>query len=54
MDSANATRVEEQAATSSSSAITETESEFYKEVLQSPEQYPQDIVEKALDEDLKK
>lgn len=44
---------EERPATTSSSSNIDSDSDFYKEVLRNPEQYPKDVVESALDEDLK-
>ncbi len=44
---------EERPATTSRSSNADNDSDFYKEVLRNPEQYPKDVVEDALDEDLK-
>lgn len=53
MSSADCNCAEERPASTSRSTEYDNDSDFYKEVLRNPEQYPKELVESALDEDLK-
>ena len=53
MSSTDCSCVEERPKTTSRFSELEDDSMFYKEVLQNPEQYPQSVVEEALNEDLR-